>query len=59
MARGGGNAPRTATFLIALVLYLVALATHFRYIRLDATLGDWAWIIGFGLLLVGVKVRGL
>jgi hypothetical protein len=59
MARGGGNAPRTATFLIALVLYLVALATHFRYIRLDAALGDWAWIIGFGLLLVGVKVRGL
>ena len=59
MARGGGNAPRTATFLIALVLYLVALATHFRYIRLDAAIGDWAWIIGFGLLLVGVKVRGL
>ncbi|MEX2146763.1 MAG: hypothetical protein WED01_07085 [Candidatus Rokuibacteriota bacterium] len=59
MARGGGNAPKTATFLIALVLYLVALATHFRYIRLDANIGDWAWIIGFGLLLVGVKVRGL
>ena len=59
MARGGGNAPRNGTFLIALVLYAVALATHFRYVRLDANIGDWAWIIGFGLLLVAVKVRGL
>lgn len=59
MARGGGNAPKNSTFLIALVLYLVALATHFRYIRLDAAIGDWAWIIGFGLLLIGVKVKGL
>jgi hypothetical protein len=59
MVRGGGNAPKTATFLIALVLYLVALAAHFRYIRLDAAIADWAWIIGFGLILVAVKVRGL
>ena len=59
MARGGGNAPKTATFLIALVLYVVALATHFRYVRLDAAIGDWAWIIGFGLILIAVKVRGL
>lgn len=59
MARGGGKAPTNATFLISLVLYLVALATHFRFVRLDAAIGDWAWIIGFGLLLVAVKVRGL
>jgi hypothetical protein len=59
MARGDGNAPKNMTFLIALVLYLVALATHFRYVRLDAAIGDWAWIIGFGLILIAVKVRGL
>ena len=59
MARGGGNAPKTSTFLISLVLYLLALATHFRWVRLDAAIGDWAWIIGFGFLLVGVKLRGL
>lgn len=59
MVRGGGNAPKTSTFLIALLLYAVALAAHFRWVRIDAAIGDWAWIIGFGLLLVGVKLRGL
>jgi hypothetical protein len=59
MATGGGNAPKTMTFLISLALYLVALASHFRYVKMDPALGDWAWIIGFGLLLVGVKVKGL
>jgi hypothetical protein len=59
MAGGGGNAPKNMTVLIALVLYLVALAAHFRYIKIDAVIGDWAWIIGFGLLLIGVKVKGL
>ena len=57
MARG--NAPKNMTFLISLVLYLVALASHFRWVRMDAAIGDWAWIIGFGFLLIGVKVRGL
>jgi hypothetical protein len=55
----GGNAPKNMTFLISLVLYLVALAAHFRYVKIDAAIGDWAWIIGFGLILVAVKVRGL
>ena len=54
-----GNAPKHMTVLISLVLYLVALASHFRWIRMDAAIGEWAWIIGFGFLLVGVKLRGL
>jgi hypothetical protein len=28
-------------------------------IRLDPQLVDWLWIIGFGLLLLACRVRGL
>lgn len=58
MARGG-NAPRQGTWLVCLVLYLVALLAHFGVIRIDLTIALWSWVLGFGLLLVACKVRGL
>jgi hypothetical protein len=57
--RSAGKAPTTAVWVICLVLYLVALATHFALIHIDPRLGTWAWIIGLGLLLIACRVRGL
>jgi hypothetical protein len=54
-----GKAPTMAVYVICLILYLVALATHFAVIHVDPRLGEWAWIIGFGLLLLAIRVRGL
>jgi len=59
MARGGGKAPKQITWVICLVLYLVALLAHFGVVRISGNVADWAWIIGFGLLLAAVQIRGL
>jgi hypothetical protein len=57
--RGTGSGTKQVTWVVCLVLYLVALATHFGIIHIGSELGTWAWILGFGLLLVADKVRGL
>ena len=54
-----GKAPTTAVYVICLILYLVALLAHFAIVRIDPRIGEWAWIIGFGLLLIAIRVRGL
>ena len=59
MARGAGKAPRQITWLICLVLYVVALVAHFGVVRVTGGVADWAWIVGFGLLLAAVQIRGL
>ena len=59
MARGGGKAPRQITWLICLVLYLVAVLAHFRFVHVRADVAQWSWIIGYGLLLLAVQLRGL
>ena len=59
MSRGAGKAPKQITWVICLVLYLVALLAHFGVLHMRADIGVWSWIIGFGLLLVAVRVRGL
>jgi hypothetical protein len=59
MARGGGKAPRQATWVLCLILYLIALASHFGAIRLGYPIATWSWIVGYGLLLLAVKIRGL
>ncbi|MCU1246236.1 MAG: hypothetical protein JWN02_2146 [Acidobacteria bacterium] len=59
MARGGGKAPKQITWLICLILYAIALLTHFGILRLGGDIASWSWIIGFGLLLLAVQVRGL
>lgn len=59
MARGN-NAPKNITWVICLVLYLVAVLSHFQVIHLGGEdIASWAWIVGFALLLVAVRVRGL
>jgi len=59
MARGAGKAPKQITWVICLILYVIALVAHFGLIRMDANIATWSWIIGFGLLLVAVQIRGL
>jgi L-cystine uptake protein TcyP (sodium:dicarboxylate symporter family) len=59
MAATTGNAPKNITWIICLVLYLVALASRFGVIHVGGDIATWSWIIGFGLLLVAVKVKGL
>ena len=54
-----GKAPRSITWLICLLLYIVAILVHFGGLQLGNGLGDWAWIVGYALLLIAVQVRGL
>lgn len=59
MARGAGKAPRQITWVICLILYLIAMLAHFGVVRVDTNVAQWSWIVGFGLLLLAVQVRGL
>jgi hypothetical protein len=59
MARNTGKAPRQITWIICLILYLVALLAHFGIVHVTGDIATWSWIIGFGLLLAAVQVRGL
>jgi hypothetical protein len=59
MARGGGKAPTQVTWIICLILYLIAVVAAFGIVAVPAPFGMWAWIIGFGLLLLACQVRGL
>ena len=53
------SAPKQITWLICLVLYIVAVLAAFGVVRIDSQVAMWSWVIGFGLLLVAVQVRGL
>jgi hypothetical protein len=53
------NPPTRAAWIIALILYIVALLAHFRIFHIDRDIATWAWIIGFGLLLVATTMRRL
>ncbi len=57
--RNSGKAPTMIIWIICLVLYVVALAAHFGWVRIGAPVALWSWVIGFGLLLVACRVRGL
>jgi hypothetical protein len=57
--RGTGAGAKQITWIICLVLYLVALAAHFRIIHISGEAEAWSWILGFGVLLLADKVRGL
>ena len=54
-----GKAPTMAVWLISLVLFLVALAAQFGGFKVSEQVATWSWIIGFGLLLIACRVRGL
>jgi hypothetical protein len=54
-----GKAPTLVVWVISLVLYVVALASAFGVVSIAAPVAMWCWIIGFGLLLIACRVRGL
>ncbi len=57
--RNVGKAPTMAVWVISLVLFLVALVAQFGLASIPEPVATWSWIIGFGLLLVACRVRGL
>jgi hypothetical protein len=57
--RNSGKAPTMAIWVIALILYFIALAAHFGLAKIGAPFASWSWIIGFGVLLIACRVRGL
>ncbi len=59
MAGQSGKAPKNITWIICLVLYVIALVAHFGLAPIPGNIATWSWIIGFGLLLVAVRVKGL
>jgi len=54
-----GKAPKQITWIICLILYLVAVLTHFGVLHLGGDIAQWSWIVGYALLLIAVQVRGL
>lgn len=57
--RNVGKAPTMAVWVISLVLFVVALVAQFGLVAIPEPVASWSWIIGFGLLLVACRVRGL
>jgi ABC-type multidrug transport system permease subunit len=54
-----GNAPKLVTWIVCLVLFVVAVAGHFGVIQPGPVVMTWSWILGFGLLLIACRFRGL
>jgi len=59
MRNFSGKAPTFVVWVISLVLFIVALLAQFGVVRLGAPIATWSWIIGFGLLLIACRVKGL
>jgi hypothetical protein len=57
--RNSGKAPTLVVWVICLVLFAIALAAQFGVVAIAAPVLPWTWIIGFGLLLVACRVKGL
>ena len=57
--KNSGKAPTMVVWVISLVLFLVALAAHFRVVRIGEPFATWSWIVGFALILIACRVRGL
>lgn len=54
-----GKAPTSLVWIISLVLFIVAIAAHFGLVRMGGSIATWSWIIGYALLLIACRVRGL
>ena len=54
-----GKGPTMAVWVISLILFLVALAARFDVVSIEEPIATWSWVIGFGLLLLACRVRGL
>lgn len=48
-----------AAWLVSLVLFIVALAARFGILKVGDPVATWSWILGFGLLLLACRLRGL
>ena len=59
MRNFSGKAPTFVVWVISLVLFIVALLAQFGVVRMGAPIATWSWIIGFGLLLIACRVKGL
>jgi hypothetical protein len=62
MARRGGfrtQAPKEATVLISLILWLIGLLTVVGVIHPPNSLGIWSLVVAGGLLLLGSVLDGL
>lgn len=59
MAGFSGKAPTMAVWVISLILFVIALITNFGLIKVAEPVTTWSWIIGFALLLIACRVRGL
>lgn len=57
--RFAANAPKMIVWVICLVLFVVALVARFGVGTIPEPLATWSWVVGFGLLLVACRVRGL
>lgn len=57
--RNSGKAPTFAVWIISMILFIVALAGHFGVVRISDQIVTWSWIIGFGLLLLACRIKGL
>jgi hypothetical protein len=53
------NPPTNVIWFVCLVLYLIAMLAHFRIFRVRADFATWSWILGYALLLIATRVRGL
>ncbi|MDQ3036096.1 MAG: hypothetical protein M3Y87_27085 [Myxococcota bacterium] len=53
------SAPKQITWVVCLVLYVVALLAQFGSFGISGTIALWSWVIGFGVLLVAALVKGL
>jgi hypothetical protein len=54
-----GNAPTLVVWVISLVLFIVALCAHFGAFHPGAQVATWSWIVGYALLLIACRVKGL
>lgn len=59
MRNNSGKAPTMISWVICIVLYVIALAAHFGLVNVDEPVASWSWIIGFGLLIAACRIRGL
>jgi hypothetical protein len=57
--RNSGKSPTLVVWVICLILFLIAVGAHFGIIAVGAPLASWSWILGFGLLLLACRVKGL
>ena len=57
--RNSGKAPTFIVWVISLVLYIIALVATFAHVGVPPQVALWSWVIGFGLVLIACRVRGL